>query len=74
MEGLALILGVDRVLDMGRTVCNLLGNCIAAALVGRWENEVSAEELTRLIDNPLTDEEVAAMEQKRLEDIAEAHA
>ena len=74
VEGLALILGVDRVLDMGRTVCNLLGNCIAAALVGRWENEVSAEELTRLIDNPLTDEEVAAMEQKRLEDMAEAHA
>ncbi len=74
VEGLALILGVDRVLDMGRTVCNLLGNCIAAALVGRWEKEISAEELTRLIDNPLTDEEVAAMEQKHLEAMEKAHA
>ncbi len=74
VEGLALILGVDRVLDMGRTVCNLLGNCIAAALVGRWEKEISAEDLTRLIDNPLTDEEVAAMEQKHIETMEKAHA
>lgn len=74
VEGLALILGVDRVLDMGRTVCNLLGNCIAAALVGRWEKEISAEDLTRLIENPLTDEEVAAMEQKHLEAMEKAHA
>ncbi len=74
VEGLALILGVDRILDMGRTVCNLLGNCIAAALVGRWEKEISAEELTRLIDNPLTDEEVAAMEQKHLEAMEKVHA
>ena len=74
VEGLALILGIDRVLDMGRTVCNLLGNCIAAAIVGRWEHEVSAETLSRYIEHPLTDEEVAALEQKHLEAMAETHA
>ena len=74
VEGLALILGIDRVLDMGRTVCNLLGNCIAAAIVGRWEQEVSAEDLKRYIDHPLTDEEVSALEQKHLETMADAHA
>ena len=74
VEGLALILGIDRVLDMGRTVCNLLGNCIAAAIVGRWEQEVSAEDLKRYIDHPLTDEEVSALEQKHLEAMADAHA
>ena len=74
VEGLALILGIDRVLDMGRTVCNLLGNCIAAAIVGRWEREVSAEDLNLYIAHPLTDEEVAALEQKHLETMADTHA
>ena len=74
VEGLALILGIDRVLDMGRTVCNLLGNCIAAAIVGRWEHEISAEDLKRYIEHPLTDEELAAIEQKHVEAMASAHA
>ena len=73
VEGLALILGVDRILDMARTVCNLSGNCLAAALVGRWENEVSAERLTYLMEHPLTDEEVDAMEQESFEHVGEAH-
>ncbi len=37
-EGITLILGVDALMDMGRTVVNVLGNCAAAAVVGRWEN------------------------------------
>lgn len=71
VEGLALILGIDRILDMARTVCNLTGNCIAAALVGRWENTISAERLTELMANPLSDEEVEAMEEERFEHTGE---
>ncbi len=37
MEGVALILGVDAFMDMARTSVNLLGNCLAAAVVARWE-------------------------------------
>ncbi|GIU75715.1 MAG: proton glutamate symport protein [Bryobacteraceae bacterium] len=37
MEGVALILGVDTLMDMGRTSVNLLGNCLATAAVARWE-------------------------------------
>jgi proton glutamate symport protein len=37
MEGIAVILGIDHVLDMGRTSVNLLGNCVASAVVARWE-------------------------------------
>jgi proton glutamate symport protein len=37
MEGVALMLGVDAILDMGRTGVNLLGNCLATAAVARWE-------------------------------------
>jgi proton glutamate symport protein len=37
VDGVALILGVDTVMDMARTSVNLLGNCLATAVVARWE-------------------------------------
>ncbi|QJW48602.1 cation:dicarboxylase symporter family transporter [bacterium BFN5] len=40
VEGIAIILGVDRILDMARTACNVVGNCVAAVVVARWENEL----------------------------------
>jgi len=37
LEGIAVILGVDTLMDMARTSVNLLGNCLATAVVARWE-------------------------------------
>jgi proton glutamate symport protein len=37
VEGFSILLGVDAVLDMARTSVNVLGNCLAAAVVARWE-------------------------------------
>jgi proton glutamate symport protein len=37
LEGAAVLLGVDALLDMGRTSINVLGNCLASAVVARWE-------------------------------------
>ena len=37
MEGAAVLLGVDALLDMARTSTNVLGNCLASAVVARWE-------------------------------------
>jgi proton glutamate symport protein len=37
VEGFAILLGVDAVLDMARTSVNVLGNCLASAVVARWE-------------------------------------
>ncbi len=37
LEGIALILGVDEFMDMGRTAVNLLGNCLATAVIARCE-------------------------------------
>lgn len=37
MEGLAVLLGIDALLDMARTSVNVLGNCLAGAAVARWE-------------------------------------
>lgn len=45
VEGIGIILGVDRILDMARTACNLIGNCVAAVVVARWEKELPDEVL-----------------------------
>jgi len=36
-EGVVLIMGVDALMDMARTSVNILGNCLAAAVVAKWE-------------------------------------
>ncbi len=43
IEGAAVLLGIDALMDMARTSVNVLGNCLAAAVVARWEG-VSFEE------------------------------
>jgi proton glutamate symport protein len=42
LSGVALILGVDAVMDMARTSINLVGNCLATAVMARWEGELGA--------------------------------
>ena len=39
LEGIVLIIGVDELMDMARTTINLAGNCLATAIVARWEGE-----------------------------------
>lgn len=39
MEGVAVVLGVEAFLDMARTSVNLIGNCVAAVVIARWEGE-----------------------------------
>jgi proton glutamate symport protein len=53
VEGVAVILGVDTLMDMARTSVNLLGNCLATAVVARWEGvdlSVPASELEPLVE------------------------
>ncbi len=38
LAGVALILGVDTVMDMGRSAINVFGNCLSAVLLARWEH------------------------------------
>jgi Na+/H+-dicarboxylate symporter len=42
--GLALLLGIDPLLDMGRSATNVIGNSIATAVVSKWENALENEE------------------------------
>ncbi len=42
--GLALLLGIDPLLDMGRSATNVVGNSIATAVVSKWENSLGKAE------------------------------
>jgi proton glutamate symport protein len=44
LEGVAVILGVDAIMDMARTSVNLLGNCLASVVMARWEGEFKPAE------------------------------
>src|SRR5688572_5439691 len=39
LEGVTLILGVDELMDMARTMVNVVGNCLATVVVAKWEGE-----------------------------------
>ncbi|MGZ6988314.1 MAG: dicarboxylate/amino acid:cation symporter [Thermoanaerobaculia bacterium] len=41
--GVAMILAVDELMDMGRTSINVAGNCVAAVVVARWEGVLGPE-------------------------------
>lgn len=42
--GILLIMGIDQLLDMGRTMTNVLGNGLATAAVAKWQGEIEPEE------------------------------
>ena len=39
-EGVALLLGIDALMDMGRTCVNVVGNCVATVVVAVWERAI----------------------------------
>lgn len=43
--GVAILLGIDQILDMGRTTVNLIGNCVATVVISRWENNFDYEKM-----------------------------
>jgi proton glutamate symport protein len=51
LQGVAVILGVDALMDMARTSINLVGNCLATVVMARWEGSFD----TPGSDMPVTD-------------------
>jgi proton glutamate symport protein len=49
LEGVAVILGIDEIMDMGRTTVNVVGNCLASAVIARWEGEFQPTTTQELI-------------------------
>lgn len=42
VAGLLLLLGIDQILDMGRSATNVVGNAVATAVISKWEGELHA--------------------------------
>ena len=47
--GVAILLGIDQILDMGRTTVNLIGNCVATVVIARWENEFDYDRMNEFV-------------------------
>lgn len=53
--GVAILLGIDQILDMGRTTVNLIGNCIATVVIARWENEFDYDKMHEFVKSTKDD-------------------
>jgi proton glutamate symport protein len=49
-EPIFVILGIDALMDMARTAVNVIGNCLASAVIARWEGELGAAEPTQILN------------------------
>ena len=47
LEGAAILLAIDQIMDMGRTAVNVMGNCISTAVVARWEGVFDDEKMRK---------------------------
>ena len=47
--GVAILLGIDQILDMGRTTVNLIGNCVATVVIARWEKEFDYDKMHEFV-------------------------
>jgi len=47
LEGAAILLAIDQIMDMGRTAVNVMGNCISTAVVARWEGVFDDAQMKR---------------------------
>jgi len=67
--GVAVIFGVDELMDMGRTSVNIVGNCLATVVVARWEGEFD-DERARVFGTPDEIKLEAAIDEPALADAA----
>ena len=51
--GVAILLGIDQILDMGRTTVNLIGNCVATVVVARWERVFDYDKMRNFVRNEI---------------------
>lgn len=47
--GVAILLGIDQILDMGRTTVNLVGNCVATVVIARWEKQFDYDKMHEFV-------------------------
>ena len=68
--GVAILLGIDQILDMGRTTVNLIGNCVATVVIARWEKQFDYDKM-RMFVKQTKEESLGSDIHKKLEQIKE---
>jgi len=53
--GVAILLGIDQILDMGRTTVNLIGNCVATVVIARWEKVFDYNKMNEFVEQSKTE-------------------
>jgi proton glutamate symport protein len=49
MEPIFVILGIDALMDMGRTTANVVGNCLASVVIAKWEHQFGTEPVSEAV-------------------------
>ena len=70
VEGLALILGIDRFMSEARALTNLVGNGVATVVVGKWTGDLDTVRMNQVLNNETVSE---AEEPEEVLDATEAH-
>ncbi|MEU3983453.1 cation:dicarboxylase symporter family transporter [Streptomyces sp. NPDC026672] len=65
LAALSLIVGIDRILNEGRVFINVLGNAVAAVVIGKWENDFDADR-ARSVLHPGQNPPPAAVRESRV--------
>jgi aerobic C4-dicarboxylate transport protein len=50
--GIALVVGIDRIMSEGRALTNCIGNGVATMVVAKWQGERDDERFQAVLDNP----------------------
>jgi aerobic C4-dicarboxylate transport protein len=70
--GIALVVGIDRIMSEGRALTNAIGNSVATLAIARWQGELDRDRLRAVLDRPeIVDREVEAA--LRGDDAADDH-
>jgi aerobic C4-dicarboxylate transport protein len=59
--GIALVVGIDRIMSEGRALTNAIGNSVATLAIARWQGELDLDRLHTVLDRPeIVDRDVEA--------------
>jgi aerobic C4-dicarboxylate transport protein len=50
--GIALVVGIDRIMSEGRALTNAIGNSVATLVIARWQGELDEDRLRRVLEDP----------------------
>jgi len=64
VDGVGLIIGIDRFMSEARAVTNFAGNAVATLLIGTWTGEVDKERVNRVLAGELPFDEKTLLDEK----------